>query len=82
MTIMDGIYISMSTDFDEEFNLVKALRDSQALEMVEETDNGWQTKVVADSLAQKAADRICELEQQVTDLIKQVNDLRNQKQVD
>jgi hypothetical protein len=50
--------------------------------MVEETDNGWQTKVVADSLAQKAADRICELEQQVTDLIKQVNDLRNQKQVD
>lgn len=67
----------MSKDFDEEFNLVKALRDSQALEMVEETDNGWQTKVVPDALAQKAADRISELEQQVKDLMLQVNQLRN-----
>jgi len=67
----------MSKDFDEEFDLVKALRDSQALEMVEETDNGWQTKVVPDALAQKAADRISELEQQVKDLMLQVNQLRN-----
>ena len=72
----------MSTDFNEEFDLVKSLREAQALEMIEETDNGWQTKVIADALSQKAADRICELEQQVKDLIKQVNDLRNQKLVD
>jgi len=69
----------MSIDFDEEFDLLKALRDAQALEMVEETDNGWQTKVVPDALAQKAADRITELEQQVKDLMLQVNQLRNEK---
>jgi hypothetical protein len=57
---------TMSIDFDEEFDLLKALRDAQALEMVEETDNGWQTKVVPDSLAQKAAKEIVQLRQELT----------------
>jgi len=61
----------MSIDFDEEFDLLKALRDAQALEMVEETENGWQTKVVPDALSQRAAKEIVELRQQ------QVNELRN-----
>lgn len=68
----------MSADFDEEFDLVKALRDAQALEMVEETDNGWQTKVVPDALSQQAAKEIIQLRQEV-------NELRNrlaQKSVD
>lgn len=68
----------MSADFDEEFDLVKALREAQALEMVEETDNGWQTKVVPDALSQKAAKEIIQLRQEV-------NELRNrlaQKSVD
>lgn len=68
----------MSTDFDEEFDLVKALREAQALEMVEETDNGWQTKVVPDALSQQAAKEIIQLRQEV-------NELRNrlaQKSVD
>ena len=51
--------------------LIGALRDAQALEMVEETDNGWQTKVVPDALAQKAA-------KEIVDLRQQVNELRNQ----
>lgn len=68
----------MSADFDEEFDLVKALREAQALEMVEETDNGWQTKVVPDALSQQAAKEIIQLRQEV-------NELRNrlaQKSVD
>ena len=68
----------MSADFDEEFDLVKALREAQALEMVEETDNGWQTKVVPDALSQQAAKEIIQLRQEV-------NELRNrlaQKTVD
>jgi len=58
----------MSNDFDEELDLVKALREAQALEMVEETDNGWQTKVVPDALSQRAAKEIVELRQQVNEL--------------
>jgi hypothetical protein len=58
----------MSVDFDEEFDLVKRLRDAQALEMVEETDNGWQTKVVPDQLSQEAAEEIIKLRQEVNDL--------------
>ena len=58
----------MSIDFDEEFDLLKALRDAQALEMVEETDSGWQTKVVPDALAQAATKEIVELRQQVNEL--------------
>jgi uncharacterized protein YdbL (DUF1318 family) len=58
----------MSTDFEEEFDLVKALREAQALEMVEETENGWQTKVVPDALAQAAVKEIVQLRQEVNDL--------------
>lgn len=58
----------MSTDFEEEFDLVKALREAQALEMVEETENGWQTKVVPDALAQAAVKEIIQLRQEVNDL--------------
>lgn len=58
----------MSADFDEEFDLVKRLREAQALEMVEETDNGWQTKVVPDQLSQEAANEIIKLRQEVNDL--------------
>lgn len=58
----------MSADFDEEFDLVKILRQAQALEMVNETDVGWETKVIPDALAQKAADEIVQLRQQVNDL--------------
>ena len=68
----------MSLDFDEEFDLLKALRDAQALEMVEETDAGWQTKVVPDALAQAAAKEIVQLRQQVNELRNQLN----QKSVD
>jgi hypothetical protein len=58
----------MSTDFEEEFDLVKILRQAQALEMVNETDVGWETKVIPDALAQKAADEIIQLRQQVNEL--------------
>jgi len=58
----------MSTDFEEEFDLVKALREAQALEMVEETENGWQTKVVPDALAQAAVKEIIQLRQEVNEL--------------
>ena len=58
----------MSIDFEEEFDLVKALREAQALEMVEETENGWQTKVVPDALAQAAVKEIIQLRQEVNDL--------------
>jgi hypothetical protein len=58
----------MSIDFEEEFDLVKKLREAQALEMVEETDNGWQTKVVPDALAQEAAKEIIQLRQEVNEL--------------
>ena len=72
MMNMKGTKI-MSKDFDEEFDLVKILRQSQALEMVNETDLGWETKVIPDALAQKAADEIVQLRQQV-------NELRNKLQ--
>ena len=68
----------MSLDFDEEFDLVKALRKAEALEMVEETDAGWHTKVVPDALAQAAAKEIIQLRQQVNELRNQLN----QKSVD
>ena len=58
----------MSNDFNEEFDLLQALRESQALEMVEETDNGWQTKVVPCALSQAAAKEIVQLRQQVNEL--------------
>lgn len=69
----------MSKDFDEEFDLLKALREAQALEAVEENEDGtWVTKVVPDHLATLAAKEIVQLRQQV-------NELRNrlsQKDVD
>jgi len=58
----------MSNDFEEEFDLLQALRNSQALEMVEETENGWQTKVVPCALSQAAAKEIVQLRQQVNEL--------------
>jgi len=58
----------MSTDFEEEFDLVKLLRDATALEMVEETENGWQTKVVPCELSNAAAKEIIQLRQEVNDL--------------
>jgi len=58
----------MSNDFNEEFDLLQALRESQALEMVEETDNGWSTKVVPCALSQAAAKEIVQLRQQVNEL--------------
>ena len=58
----------MSIDFDEEFDLLKALREAQALEMVEETENSWQTKVVPDALAQAAVKEIIQLRQEVNEL--------------
>jgi len=58
----------MSIDFDEEFDLVKLLREATALEMVEETENGWQTKVVPCELSNAAAKEIVELRQQVNEL--------------
>jgi len=58
----------MSTDFDEEFDLLKALRESQALEMVEETESGWSTKVVPCALSQAAAKEIVQLRQEVNEL--------------
>ena len=58
----------MSNDFNEEFDLLQALRESQALEMVEETDNGWSTKVVPCELSQAAAKEIVQLRQQVNEL--------------
>ena len=63
----------MSNNFEEEFDLVKQLREAQALEMVEETENGWQTKVVPDALSQAAAKEIIQLRQEV-------NELRNRLQ--
>ena len=63
----------MSNDFNEEFDLLQALRESQALEMVEETDNGWSTKVVPCALSQAAAKEIVQLRQEV-------NELRNRLQ--
>ena len=62
----------MSIDFDEEFDLLKALREAQALEAVEENEDGtWVTKIVPDHLASLAAKEIIQLRQQV-------NELRNQ----
>jgi len=58
----------MSKDFDEEFDLLKALRESQALEMVEETESGWSTKVVPCELSQAAAKEIVQLRQEVNEL--------------
>jgi hypothetical protein len=63
----------MSENFDEEFDLLQALRESQALEMVEETENGWQTKVVPCALSQAAAKEIVQLRQQVNELRNQLN---------
>lgn len=68
----------MSKDFDEEFELVQLLRNAEALEMVEDTGDGWKTKVVPDELAQKAAKEIVQLRQEVNELR---NQLRN-KSVD
>jgi hypothetical protein len=58
----------MSADFDEEFDLVKQLRESQALEMIEETENGWKTEVVPCALSQAAAEEIIQLRQEVNEL--------------
>lgn len=59
---------TMSKDFDEEFDLVKLLRQAQTLETMNETDIGWETKVIPEALAQKAADEIIQLRQQVNEL--------------
>ena len=73
----------MSIDFDEEFTLVKALREAQALELKEEQDNGsYVTEIVACELSNLAADRILELEEQVSQLRQQLTNLMNKKDVD
>jgi hypothetical protein len=59
----------MSIDFDEEFDLLKALREAQALEAVRENEDGtWETKVVPDHLANLAAKEIVQLRQEVNEL--------------
>ena len=58
----------MSIDFDEEFDLLKKLREAEALELVEDTGDGWKTKVVPDQLAQAAAKEIIQLRQEVNEL--------------
>jgi len=59
----------MSIDFDEEFDLLKALREAQALEAVRQNEDGtWETKVVPDHLATLAAKEIVQLRQEVNDL--------------
>ena len=64
----------MSIDFYEEFDLLKALREAQALEAVEENEDGtWVTKVVPDHLANLAAKEIVQLRQQVNELRNQLN---------
>lgn len=69
----------MSIDFDEEFDLLKALREAQALEAQEQNEDGtWVTKIVPDHLANLAAKEIVQLRQEV-------NELRNrlhQKDID
>lgn len=67
----------MSKDFDEEFDLVKLLREAQALEMINETDVGWETKVIPDALAQKAADEIVQLRQQVNHLKNELSNVKS-----
>ena len=59
----------MSIDFDEEFDLLQALRNAQALEAVKENEDGtWETKVVPDHLASMAAKEIVQLRQQINEL--------------
>jgi hypothetical protein len=59
----------MSTDFEEEFDLLRALREAQALEAVEENEDGtWVTKVVPDRLSNLAAKEIVQLRQEVNEL--------------
>ena len=59
----------MSIDFDEEFDLLKVLREAQALEAVRQNEDGtWETKVVPDHLATLAAKEIVQLRQEVNDL--------------
>lgn len=58
----------MSIDFEEEFDLVQLLKKAEALQLVEDTGDGWKTKVVPDDLAQKAANEIIQLRQEVNDL--------------
>lgn len=59
----------MSVDFDEEFDLLRALREAQALEAQEQNEDGtWVTKVVPDALAQAAAKEIIQLRQEVNEL--------------
>ena len=59
----------MSIDFDEEFDLLQALRNAQALEAVREREDGtWETKVVPDHLATLAAKEIVQLRQEVNEL--------------
>lgn len=73
----------MSTSFDEEFTLVKALREAQALEVKEQKDNGsYVTEVVACELSNLAADRILQLEEQVSQLRQQLTNVMNKKDVD
>lgn len=73
----------MSIDFDEEFTLVKALREAQALEVKEErSDGSYVTSVVPCELSNLAADRIVELEEQVSQLRQQLTNWMNKKDVD
>ena len=57
------------TEKKEEFTLLEALRNAQALEATEQNEDGtWVTKVVPDALAQAAAKEIVNLRQEVNEL--------------
>lgn len=52
----------------EQIDILQSLREAEALELVEDTGDGWKTKVVPDELAQNAAKEIVQLRQQVNEL--------------
>ena len=57
----------------EQIDILQSLREAEALELVEDTGDGWKTKVVPDELAQKAANEIIQLRQQVNELRSQLD---------
>ena len=48
--------------------IIKSLREAEALELVEDTGDAWKTKVVPDRLANDAADEIVKLRDQLSKL--------------
>ena len=62
-----------SNTMTKEQDILGSLREAEALELVEDTGDGWKTKVVPDELAQKAASEIIQLRQQVNELRSQLD---------